>query len=288
MNIRKGRALAFTTAILAVLCGCVLLLALGAPQRMPLMNFAALLVGLVAAQILWLLRGAGQKVSDGALLAAGLALPMTALLGQQAEGVARWIVVGGLTIQPGMILVPLIAVGMASRPNRPRMVAVGLASLGIGLQPDLGTAAMLVFGIGAAVVPTRSGMLAWALVLALAGAAVALARPATLPPVAFVEHIFADALEFGAGTAILALAGVMLLFTPALLVRPDVSKAARATFAGVWAGGLLAAIIGAYPTPVIGFGGSAILGYLLSLSLATFQPRTLGAPANRSRFVLPS
>lgn len=277
LKIRKsGRGMILATAVPAVLCGCALLVVLGAPQRMPLMNFAALLIGLVAAQIIWLLRGADPRVADWALLGAGLALPLTAVLGPQADGVARWLVVAGLTIQPGMIVVPIVALGLASRPNKLRVAAVGVAALGTALQPDVGAATMLLLGVGAAAIRTRSPGPALASLFALAGTAVAFARPTNLPPVAFVEHVLADSIAYGIGASLLALAGAILLFLPALLARSAVPTELPMAFAGVWAGGHLAALAGPYPTPVIGFGGSAVVGYLLCLSLMTLQPRVSG------------
>ena len=36
-------------------------------------------------------------------------------------------------------------------------------------------------------------------------------------------------------------------------------------FGAIWAAVVLAAALGNYPTPLVGYGGSAIVGYLLSL-----------------------
>ena len=263
----RGLFGAWASAVAAVLLGCGLLLLLGAPARMPVMNGAALIVGVAAAQILRLGRGVGPRLGDVALLAAALVLPATAIVGPQADGVARWLVVAGLTVQPGLILVPLIALGLASRPSSWRAGAVGVAALGTALQPDLGTAAMLVLGVAAAAAGTRAPAAVLALVLALAGGAVALARPVGLPPVPYVEGVLPATIAAGPLTALVALAGIAALFVPAWAGRSRGSGAVRATFVGVWLGGLAAAVLGPYPTPVIGFGGSAVLGYVLSVML---------------------
>ncbi len=280
MNIRTSKlASGWIPAVLAVLLGCALLLLMGAPARMPVMNFAALLIGLVAARIL---RLADPRLADGAILGAALVLPATALLGAQADGVARWLVVAGVTVQPGLILVPLIAMGLAARPNRWRAAAVAVAALGTALQPDLGTAVMLVCGVAAAAVRTRSRAAAFAALLALAGAAAALARPVALPPVRFVEQVLPAALEAGFATGLLALSGVVAMFLPAVTARAGARSHAHAVFAAVWLGGLGAALIGPYPTPVIGFGGSAIFGYLLSVGMVTREPQATIAPAGQA------
>lgn len=272
-----GRAGVLIAAAAAVLCGCCLLLALQAPVRMPLMNAAALLIGLVAAQLLWLLRGASRALGDGVLLAAALALPATALFGSETDGVARWINVAGLTIQPAMILVPVVVIGFASAPTILRLAALGLAALGVGMQPDLGAAAMLLSGTGAIAWRARSVPATIGLLLALAGTALAWLRPADLPPARYVEQVLEAAMLAGPVPATLALLGVILLFLPAFLMRRAAAAPLTAAFAGVWAGGLVAALAGSYPTPVLGFGGSAVLGYLLSVGLTIMLIANHGA-----------
>lgn len=266
MKSSRDDRIAIAAGTASVLCGCGMLLLLGAPPRMPMMNFAALLVGLVLARILRL-AGPAPRLGDLALVAAGLTMPATALLGPDADGVARWLVIAGITIQPGLIVVPLIAIGLAERPNALRLAAAALAALGTALQPDLGSAAMLAAGIAGAAIGTSSVAVSAALLLAIAGAGFAFFGGAALPPVPFVENVLPTAFS-ALGTSLIAGLGVLLMFVPPLVAR-SMPKGVRAAFASVWAAGLLAALLGPYPTPVIGFGGSAVLGYLLSLSRIT-------------------
>ena len=44
-------------------------------------------------------------------------------------------------------------------------------------------------------------------------------------------------------------------------------RAAALAFGGCWSGVVVAAALGNYPTPLVGYGGSAVLGYLLSVAL---------------------
>ena len=250
---------------------------------MPVMNLAALGIGLATAQLLWFLRGLHGGLVEATLLAAGLALPLTALFGPEADGVARWLVVAGVTIQPALILVPVLVTGLASQATNARVAAIALASAGVALQPDAGSAAMLVLGLAAAAIARPSARTALAFLLAMAGGAFALEQPVNLPPVPFVEGVFATALQSGVAATLLLLAGVLLLFLPALLMRTR-SPGVAAAFAGVWAGGFVAAVFGPYPTPVLGFGGSAVLGYLASVSLLTIHSvaeQRSSAPAPR-------
>lgn len=263
---------AWVAAAAAVAIGSLLLLTLGAPQRMPLVNLAALIVGLAAALLAGPRGRAATPLKDALVVAAAAAIPAVALFGAQTDGVARWVVVAGLTLQPALIVVPLVALSFAVRPRPARVVAVGVAALGCALQPDLGAAAMLAAAVLATALVICSPGASAAALLALAGLAAAASRPVGLLPVPFVEQVVPAALAAGAVPAALALIGMVMLFVPALLLHRSAPPHVTAAFAGTWLGALLAALLGPYPTPVIGFGGSAILGYLLSVACLARPP----------------
>ena len=255
-------------AALAVVAGCGLLVTLGAPPRMPIVNAAALLIGLLGVAAIWACRrvGAPAKSGDIALILASALIPLTALVGPQTDGVARWLVIGGLTIQPAMIIVPLVALGLALRPTPLRSAAAVVAALGLAIQPDPGCAAMLLLGV---VAPLRAeaGRTPAALVAVVAatiGLVVAVARNVALPPVPFVEGVFPDALRAGLFPALLAVSATMLMLAPGI-VRP--LRAPHFAFLGVWIAALAMALLGPYPTPVVGFGGSGVLGLVLTAGL---------------------
>jgi hypothetical protein len=55
-------------------------------------------------------------------------------------------------------------------------------------------------------------------------------------------------------------------------------RAVLLAFGGCWAAVVAAAALGNYPTPLVGYGGSAVLGYLLSVSLLPGGARATNAP----------
>lgn len=261
-------------AAAAVGAGCILLAALGAPSRMPAMNGAALLIGLTGVAALWASRraGASAKVGDLTLLVASGLVPLTALVGPQTDSVARWLTVGGLTIQPGMIIVPLIALGLALRASPVRSASVAVAALGLAMQPDPGCAFMLLLGVAAPLIarnarPTTTLVAATAAAIGFAGA---ISRNVVLPPAPFVEQVIQDALQAGSLTTLLALGAIF----PMLLAgfgRPP--RAPHLAFLGVWIAALAMALLRPYPTPVVGFGGSGVLGFILSAGLLALRRR---------------
>ena len=263
-------------AAAAVGAGCALLLVLGAPPRMNLVNGAALLVGLVGVGVVGMggRTSVSERLGDFALLGAAALIPLTAVAGPEANGVARWLVIGGLTIQPAMVAVPVVALGVALCPSAARIAAGVIAALGLAMQPDPGGAAMLLLGLGAPLLMAgrRRAIDLIGPVAAAVALAVAQARTVPLPPVPFVEHVIQDALRSGPLASMLALGAALLMLSPAD-IRP--LRAPHLAFLGVWVGALAAALFGPYPTPVLGFGGSGVLGYILSAGLLAMGMRTL-------------
>lgn len=255
-------------AALAVGAGCALLVMLGAPPRMPIVNSAALLIGVVGTALLAFGRRAGAtgRAGDIALLVASALLPLTAMIGPGETGVARWLVIGGLTIQPSLIVVPLVAVGIALRPSSSRAAGAAIAALGLAMQPDPGAAAMLLAGVAAPLLlkDRRHAIDLAGAVAAAIGLAVAQWRTVALPPVPFVEQVIPDAFAAGLLPALLAIAAALLMLVPAI-ARP--LRAPHLAFAGLWIAALGMALVGSYPTPVVGFGGSGVLGFVLGAGL---------------------
>jgi len=63
--------------------------------------------------------------------------------------------------------------------------------------------------------------------------------------------------------------GAGLLIVPALagLRGAAEERAASLVFGATWAAVVAAAALGNFPTPLVGYGGSAIIGYLISLAV---------------------
>jgi cell division protein FtsW (lipid II flippase) len=254
-------------AVGAIVAGCALLAALGAPLRMPLMNLAALLIGLC---ILALLRHIARFELPGAarncgVAALALTVPATALFGNEIDGAARWMVVAGITVLPAMIVVPVVALAFAARVSWWSAGAVAIAAAGVALQPDASAAAMLFLGTAAALSGSPTRLVVASCAFSACALGVSVVRAPALPPVRFVESVAVDALAAGPVTAALLIVGAALVFAPAVIDRRY--RPVALSFAGVWLGAFAASLAGAYPTPVLGFGGSAVLGYMLSIGL---------------------
>lgn len=266
--LREPRAIGVAAAVAATFLGLFYLVAAGAPARYVVVNLAALALGLVALGGIDKAGLNGPKASGRTVVALGAALLGTALFGASAEGASRWIWIGPLSVQVSLVLVPFMLVCFATHRDRAGMAGIALAALALAIQPDRAMAGVLALGLAALATARREVFSVGALLAALAAFAATLARPDALPAVPLVDRVLYTSFS------VHPLAGAAVLLGLVLLVLPGVGGRSgdpadfvvHRVFAALWIGVIAAAALGNYPTPVVGYGGSAILGYVLSLA----------------------
>ncbi|MEN3749885.1 hypothetical protein TPR58_22120 [Sphingomonas sp. HF-S3] len=287
----RSSSLAFgiACAIGAVLLGLAYLALAGAPARYLGINGGALVIGLL---LVALTRDAATRLSlpPGIIaLALSFVLLAATLAADGAAEAARWVRIAGISIQPSLILVPAIIIGFASVRSRAAAIATIVAAATLALQPDRAMAGVLAAALAVLACTRRDRGTLAALAAALAGFVATLLQPDRFPPAPHVDQILYTAFDVHplAGACVLAGAVVMLLPAAAGLVAGRGASDAHLAFGALWGTVILAAALGNYPTPLVGYGGSAVIGYLVSLSLLpTMRPRgdcgraaTITAPA---------
>lgn len=275
----RPRAVGVLCAIGAVMAGLGYLAVAGAPMRYLAVNLAALLGGLAISALLGRIRAGGHL---GELAIAALACPLlaTALWGQQADGAARWISLGGLAAQPALVCLPAMLVGFSRTRGVMPMIGVIVAAIAVAMQPDRAMAGLLVLGLGVLALFGSDRRVMLALMASIAGFGVTLARADSLSPAPFVDRVLSVSfdLHLAAGVAVMGGAALLLIPAAAGWTRDPGRRAAYAVFGGVWFAVLFAAALGRYPTPLVGYGGSAIVGYVISLITLPRTQARQGAP----------
>ena len=264
---RRPRALGIACAISAVGLGLAHMVIAGAPMRYLGVNVGALAIGLTMLVLLGRTASMGRQWTGGAILAMTGALLATALAGIEVEGVSRWVRIGGFALQPSLILLPLMIVAFSQARSVAATAGIVIAAAAMALQPDRAMAGMLVLGLATLTLLCRDRQAIAALVASIAGFAVTLARADALPAVPYVERVFHSSFDAHAGAGLAVLGGSALLLVPAIVGwnRDAENRATYAAFGAVWLAAIMAAALGNYPTPIVGYGGSAIIGYALSL-----------------------
>lgn len=206
------------------------------------------------------------------LLLAGAVL----FAGVEIGGARRWLQIGPVLVHPASLFGSVLLLALA-RAADSRVCAVlaaaAIACFGIGNDG----AASLAFALG------LSGLLAarrdhWKTLLPLCVLACCLAawnwtRPDSLAPVPYVEEIVSRAWmgsRLAGAAAALALATLPLPFVLAARNTHDArQRGAACALAGFWIGLVLAGLAGNYPIPVIGYGASPVIGWVLALRLVS-------------------
>ena len=267
---RDPRAIGLACAAGAVGLGIVYLAAAQAPWVYIVVNATAFVMGLIAYAPLVRWGWGGARRSGAIVLALAAVLMATALFGASADGATRWIRLGSLGVQVSLLFLPMMIVAFAR--HRDAIGAAGLivAALAMALQPDRAMAGVLAGSLLMLAILRFDVRVGLALLAAVAAFAITLVRPDTSPTSPWVDRILYTSFEVHplAGTAVLT--GALLLVFPAVyaLARCSVQREVYAVFGIVWIGVIAAAALGNYPTPLVGYGGSAVLGYVLSLASA--------------------
>ena len=183
-----------------------------------------------------------------------IALPL--LTGPEFEGARRWLPIGPVRLQPALILLPLV---LAAPRSLWRATANLLSLLALAVQPDWGT----LFALTGALIAIARGPLRRIGQVSFAIALIFLAlhlSTETATTVRFVEEVFVDLPQFPPG-AILAYVAALLLGAWAIADDHATPPAVQL----FWGAALVAALLGPYPTPLLGLSASVLLGLFLSL-----------------------
>lgn len=262
------RLVGMLSAAIAVLLGLGYMAAAGAPIVMLASNLGALLLGLAVLALSGRITMIAERwVGVGTLIMASILL-VTSMFGNSVEGAKRWVLIGPFFIQTSLLFLPLMVINFARIRNALATVGMVAAAAAFALQPDRAMAAVLAMGLIGCALYRFDRFVAIALLGAGGAFFVTLLRADTLPAVPYVDKILYTAFDvhFLAGAAVVG--GAAILLAPAIVARMshNAEPEPYGVFGAVWLAIILAAAIGNYPTPVVGYGSSAIIGYLLSLS----------------------
>ena len=257
-----GRHAVLSCGFVATALGLAYMAAAGAPVTYLLMNAAAFAIGLAAVAIL---SRQPLRVSAGAMcLGLAILLLTSFLLGTGVEGATRWLRLGNITIQPSLILVPVLMLAFASARNWVGAIGISLTALVLALQPDRAMSGALAVGLLTLAAMRPDSRTLTAVAAAIAGFATAMLRPDTQGAMPFVDGILLTSFDVHPIAGIAVISGSLVLLFPALIgLKNQRYRTRHAVFGAVWIALVAAAALGNYPTPLVGYGGSAILGYLL-------------------------
>lgn len=252
--------------------------AAGGSSSAMILQVAAGVVGvLLALAVARIARPPGRIVGYGLLALILAAEAIILLAGVSMEGVRRWVAFGPIQFHAASLLAPLAAWTAAKRLDAITAVLLAAILAVLAAQPDAAAVLALTLGVGAVALVDKAKR-RWGLGIVGLGAICAgwsLSRHDPLPAVGHVELVVPKSLE--ASPILGALALVALIAAPMAMLWPRRSPATLA-LAAAWSGFVLANLVANYPAPVIGAGASPVLGWLLSIGLASGVRRAKQSP----------
>lgn len=237
-------------------------------------NVAAWAVGTLLCLALWRTRtrSGGWRWFDFAAVITLVALAAT-LLAPGVEGVHRWVPIGPLRLHAAAVLLPLLLVALQGLSQARGWwisagVAVGVALL-LLLQPDAAQATAFAAGCLIVLIPLagRDPLRLGCILLLPVLAGLAWLRRDPLAPVPHAEGIVHLAAGLGAGWAVAAVLSLLVLPLPFFLAGQGAGKHAGLALGAYVTVTVLAAFLGNFPVPVMGYGVSPILGYFAALGI---------------------
>lgn len=246
-----------------VLLGCTFMHSAGAPNHYVWMNLLSLAVAVTTFRLLPLGRLQSHEVLRAKMcFAMGALLLVVSLAASDASG---WVRVGSVPLNLTWLLLPVLLVG-ADAHAKPAgrlwaLVGVGLAVIALALQADPVLAAVTGTVLALRSWNQRSPSLA---LLAMATGALSVhaaqgwQAPAFLP---FVDRVLLS------GFAQDQTVGLALVLLQVLPLWPALRHPKARWHGLVWALLMAVSVPGWVPSPLLGFGGSFIVAYMLSLAL---------------------
>jgi len=280
----KGPALAVIAQITATAAISLLAIrAAGAGTASVAVQGAAFLIGAVA---LWAASRMARPGRSLRLILAAAILVVAVLMlttGVEMQGAHRWLALGPVLIHPASLLgAPLLWLVAQDADDGWTAGVAALTILTFGLGFD--GAASLAFAVGTTGLLTAArgswktlaplAALSWILALW------SLTRSQALPRVPYVEDVVPMVWAVAPVLGLAAVMALILLSAPLLWMgwrAQGVGAAVGLAMAGFWIGLSAVNLLGAYPAPVVGYGASPVIGWLVAVGLAM-------ASARRTRF----
>jgi hypothetical protein len=201
------------------------------------------------------------------------------------QGVHRWVRVGSWLVHAGAICLPALILALGGRRGTrqvpgPAIVLLGASAMALlALQPDAAQASALAGALFTLWLPNCRRAFSLCLGAAATAALVVLAwvRPDPLPSIQHVEGIVGLAAQNGALWLTAAIAALILLPLPFLLVRLGTDSLKARALGVYFCLGLVAPLWGPFPVPLMGYGLSPVVGYFIALGWLALRLRAGGS-----------
>lgn len=268
----NGILLIALTLMIPCLLGSGVMAMQGFPPSLWIQNVVAALLGSLAVVVSWRtsqrLSFDSRRMHIAGLIACDM-LMITPFLQAGIEGVQRWLSVGPFNLHVAMIVLP-ISIELVYRVWSEGMVPLALGSVALiasslSLQPDASqlTGFALAMAVCVVVMRVRRGIGALTIGTLFVACAWSWLNLDGLEPVVYTEGIVSMLGELSCALGAIGLLSVYVLPLALIVVAPPDRRSAIAPVVLYYWGITTSALLGTFPVPILGYGVSPILGYIV-------------------------
>ncbi len=208
-----------------------------------------------------------------------LILFLLTFLDKGLHDVHRWIAIGPLRFNIALVLFPLLIIQLSSlMKSKPFWLNFGFASFFTVLllfQPDASQLTAFTIAISFLLlnIKKNKSVQILPLIVFILLNIYSWSHLDQLAPVSYVEDILSLVKEMGIGWLILALISLFILLMPFFFFPPNSAKPLSFSLGIYFSISILSSFFGNFPVPIMGYGTSPFIGYLIAISWYVYNKK---------------
>ncbi|PEC48271.1 cell division protein [Bacillus sp. AFS077874] len=239
----------------------------------------AIVGGIISFLVLFRDKRTAKKKTNIIVITCILILFLLTFLDNGLHGVHRWIAIGPLRFNIALVLVPLLLIQLSSlMKSKPFWLTFGFALIFTVLllfQPDASQLTAFTFAISFLllnIIKNKSVQILLLIVFILL-IIFSWSHLDQLAPVPYVEDILSLVKEMGIGWLVLAIISLLILLMPFFLFPPNSAKPLSFSLGIYFLISILSSFYGNFPVPIMGYGTSPFIGYLIAISWYVYNKK---------------
>ncbi|WP_129691519.1 FtsW/RodA/SpoVE family cell cycle protein [Gottfriedia acidiceleris] len=241
--------------------------------------FIAIVGGIISFLVLFRDQKSTKKKTNIIVITCILILFLLTFLDKGLHGVHRWIAIGPLRFNIALVLVPLLIIQLANlMKSKPFWVTFGFAlffTVLLLFQPDASQLTAFTISISFLLLNLKKSKSVQILLLIVFILLIVFSwsHLDQLAPVSYVEDILSLVKEMGIGWLVLAVISLFILPMPFFLFPPTSAKPLSFSLGIYFSISILSSFFGNFPVPIMGYGTSPFIGYLIAISWYVYNKK---------------
>ncbi|PGZ86200.1 FtsW/RodA/SpoVE family cell cycle protein [Bacillus sp. AFS029533] len=239
----------------------------------------AIVGGIISFLVLCRDQKSTKKKTNIIVITCILILFLLTFLDKGLHGVHRWIAIGPIRFNIALVFVPLVIIQLSNLiKSKPFWVTFGFSLFFTALllfQPGASQLTAFTIAISFLLLNLKKNKSVQILFLIVFILLIILSwsHLDQLSSVSYVEDILSLVKKMGIGWLILAVISLLILLMPFFLFPPNSAKPLSFSLGIYFSISILSSFFGNFPVPIIGYGTSPFIGYLIAISWYVYNKK---------------